>query len=267
MSQEKVGGPVETYEFLDSWAQIGHFANPHPGAFFSVEEMLEEMRHSGVAEAAVHHAFALHFDPDEGNLRTLDAIKGRREFLPVWVFAPHFGQPPDNVGKQIEQMLRSGSRIARMRFSEEFSARGLDPVLHYNILSALEVHSIPLSLDYDNPGIPPGEWEALDAALERFHSLPVILSAPRFQEENARMFGRLARFPNLFIETSGLESFEGVELITQRFGSRRLIFGARSPYFNAAVAVFRILFAGVRDEDKKAIAGDNLRSLMQSVRI
>lgn len=69
--------------------------------------------------------------------------------------------------------------------------------------------------------------------------------------------------PNLYIETSGDFSDEGIENIPVRLGNDRLIFGSHFPWLNTELEIYRIERANLSEESRKAIFYDNAKAILQ----
>jgi predicted TIM-barrel fold metal-dependent hydrolase len=99
---------------------------------------------------------------------------------------------------------------------------------------------------------------------QSYPNLPVVII--RFNYENTRLaFRLLNRFPNLLLEISYYSTPRGIELLTRAFGAKRLLFGTGMPAINPGVALTLVRYANISDDEKRMIAGDNLRQLLKDV--
>jgi predicted TIM-barrel fold metal-dependent hydrolase len=57
-----------------------------------------------------------------------------------------------------------------------------------------------------------------------------------------------------------------IEDIVKHFGPESLLFGTNMPQYTGTAAVSLLTYADISREDKQAIAGDNLRNLLNKVR-
>jgi len=106
------------------------------------------------------------------------------------------------------------------------------------------------------------DWNAVVAMCKRWPKLPVIVTEWRVRRSQRLIYKALDACENLHIEMSGYFLHRGVEYITRRWGSNRLVFGSNWPDFNHGQTYAVLTRAEVSDEDKRAIAGDNMRRLM-----
>ena len=106
------------------------------------------------------------------------------------------------------------------------------------------------------------DWSAVVELCHRWPTLPVIVSEFRIRQSQRLAYRALEACPNLHIELSGYWLHHGIEYVTRRWGADRLIFGSHWPQFGQHMTLAPLTCADISDEDKRAIAGDNLRKLM-----
>ena len=68
--------------------------------------------------------------------------------------------------------------------------------------------------------------------------------------------------PNLYIETSGDFSDEGIENIPVRLGYDRVLFGSHFPWLNTELEIYRIQRANLPKEAKEAIYHKNAELML-----
>lgn len=240
--------------FFDCNAQIGRYALKHPEAFTTADALAEEMAHVGIAEALVFHSMAKEYAPKVGNQMLLGDLKGRDAMHPCWVVMPHHTDEiprPDDV---LAQMKQAGVRALRAF-----------PVLHQwrltewcagELLDMLEANRIPFLLDMDQTS-----WDNVADILNAHPSLNLCLLRTSYRCDRM-MYPLMERYENLRIETATYAVPSGIEEISRRFGARRLIYGSGLPVTEAGPSIAQIAYAEITDADKRLIAGDNLRVLL-----
>ena len=240
--------------FFDCNAQIGRYGLKHPEAFTTADALAEEMAHVGIAEALVFHSMAKEYAPKVGNQMLLDDLKGRDAMHPCWVVMPHHTDEiprPDDV---LAQMKQAGVRALRAF-----------PVLHQwrltewcagELLDMLEANRIPFLLDMDQTS-----WDNVADILNAHPSLNLCLLRTSYRCDRM-MYPLMERYENLRIETATYAVPAGIEEISRRFGARRLIYGSGLPVTEAGPSIAQIAYAEITDADKRLIAGDNLRVLL-----
>lgn len=71
------------------------------------------------------------------------------------------------------------------------------------------------------------------------------------------------RHPNLYIETSGDYSDEGIENIPVRLGNNRILFGSHFPWLNTELEIYRIQRANLKEEDRECIFYKNALEILK----
>jgi predicted TIM-barrel fold metal-dependent hydrolase len=106
------------------------------------------------------------------------------------------------------------------------------------------------------------DYDAVVALCRRWPALPVIVSEFRIRHSQRTLYRALDACPNLRVELSGYWLYHGVEYIARRWGSERLLFGSNWPTFGPHMTLATLSCAEIEDEDKRKIAGGNLRDLI-----
>ena len=69
---------------------------------------------------------------------------------------------------------------------------------------------------------------------------------------------------NVFLDITGSQSHDGIlERCAAEVGSERILFGSDLPFLEAAMAIGRVAFARLPDNQKEAILGLNFRRLLE----
>ena len=75
----------------------------------------------------------------------------------------------------------------------------------------------------------------------------------------------MRRVPNLYMDITGI--LEYWREVASEAGPDRVLFATGMPFTDAGILVANIQYAvGFSDDDKKLMAGDNLRRLLEAVR-
>ncbi len=240
--------------FFDCNATLGRLAVPLPGYFESAEAMVRAITRAGVDEALVHQALAKEYDPETGNRKLLEEIEGFPNLHPSFCVLPHHtGETPAGPG------LVAGLQAAGVRATRAFPRSQNWSLAEWSagvLLTALEEASIPLFLDFAETSC-----DEAYALCERHPGLPVVLCGAPFRLSRL-VYALLAETTNLRLDTSSFQLFAGIEDVCARFGAERLLFGTAAPHFDPAPSVMAVRYAGVSEEEKTMIAGENLRKLL-----
>jgi predicted TIM-barrel fold metal-dependent hydrolase len=171
--------------------------------------------------------------------------------------------PPDTEevpppAAHLPALIRQGVRGARLypkshNFNlAEWCAGGL--------LAAMERHRLPLSIDLAETS-----WPELHDVCAAHPDLPAIVTRVNYRHERV-LYPLLRLHPRLYVEISYFQGHRGIEEVVDRFGPERLLFGSGLPFFTPGAPVVMVVRADVGDAARRAIAGGNLRRLMEEVR-
>lgn len=76
----------------------------------------------------------------------------------------------------------------------------------------------------------------------------------------------LARYPNIFTDTSGVRRFDLLEEGLARAGPEKLLFGSDGPWLHPGVELFKVRALGLAPAAEELILGGNFRRLISKVR-
>ena len=262
--------------YFDCFVTVGKPRIGQRGGIYTIDEIEAELRYFHISEALILHRFSYENHPTVGNeevlkITSLAGQAGKDNLHPVWVLLPEHtrempsvesraarpfdGPPPEEL---TSQMLARGVKVARVYPKThhwslaEWSAGGL--------LRALEAHRFPLSIQLDET-----DWEEIQALAERHPDLPIIVTGALYRISRL-IFPLFKRHPNLYLEIAGYQVHRGLEEATEVVGARQFLFGSRLPEFTPGAAIMMINYARISDEDRRLIAGDNLRRILSEVR-
>jgi len=254
--------------FFDCDVRVGKGNTPvkeTPGFYANVDILLKEMDYFGIKESLVFHRIAQEGSPHLGNRILMDSIKGHPQLHPCWVLSPHVVQDRDKPENLLKAMQSQGVRAVRL-FPGDVGFYGY-PISDWmcgNLLKALEAERIPVflgstfSLDSSHSV----SMDRLDDLCTRHPELPVVVGG--WSTPHA-VHPLLARHDNLYIDACILSGHGRIEHICEHYGAERLLFGTRfgtSPFSCAGAPVTLVTAADINEEDKRKIAGDNLRRLL-----
>ena len=77
-----------------------------------------------------------------------------------------------------------------------------------------------------------------------------------------RVVEQLARYPNVYADTSGVRRFDYLVLAVKRAGARKLLFGSDGPWLHPALELNKIQLLGLPPAETNLILGDNARNLI-----
>ncbi len=251
---------MKKLDFFDCNCSVGRVAYPHLRDISNAEGLLKEMETAGIEEALVYHTVARYSYPPRGNDMLTEAIHGHPELHPVWVLLPHHTGEMPHPDRLLVEMKKNHVRAVRIYPGAGFQSFSIAEWCSGALLGALEEARIPLILDMDTVS-----WEEVHTLLVNHKHLPVI-SANCTYRNNRYIYPLLEQYSNLHIELSRFMGGGAIEDMVRRFGPRHLLFGSNMPQYTGTAAVSLLTYADISRDDKQAIAGDNLRNLLNSVR-
>jgi len=258
---------MDNLQFFDAHCYVGRYRTFKPGSFYSTSDLLKQMDYYGIAEALVMHSTSREHHPLDGNAAVRSEVNGQQRLHPSWALLPPTLMEMENIAGAFSDMIAKGVKAAKLLYgSYSFP---LSEWCIGDLLDRLDAHHIPTFLDpdMDVDAIEPDKfnWDAVEGLCRSHPGLPVILSGARFRSSNRLIYRLMDLFPNIHLELSGYWANYGIELIVREFGASRLIFGTRMPVRDPGCAIAQLSFSEISFEEKKMIAGDNLRKLLGGV--
>jgi predicted TIM-barrel fold metal-dependent hydrolase len=78
---------------------------------------------------------------------------------------------------------------------------------------------------------------------------------------------QLARYPNVFADTSGVRQYDYIVEAVKRAGPRKLLFGSDGPWLHPGVEIQKIRLLGLPREKEALILGGNVLRLLGTARV
>ncbi|MFQ5808637.1 MAG: amidohydrolase family protein [Armatimonadota bacterium] len=242
---------------FDCNTRIGPWVDRRPWQFTTTEGLLQEMDRVGIAEALVHSATASDHAPAMGNEELTEQLDGHERLHPCWVLMPHHTGEMDPPEQLVATMLEQGVRAARM-FPKRHQFLPIQSICG-SLLDALAAHKIPLFIDIGETS-----WGEINDVLGRHPGLQLIVQEA-FYRIDRYVYPLMERHSGLHLETATYVVHRGIEAVCEQFGPERLVFGTAMPIRDPGGAISPITYLRLSDEDKRLIAGDNLRRLLEGV--
>ncbi len=240
-------------EFFDPTKEIG-FCCDQRTQFATATDLLHEMDRLGIARALTYHNEARAFHPGPGNrllLQKIEKTPGARErLIPAAVISPIMRY--DNCALPELKMAMKEGRVRGLRYfaGRNWHLAQIESAIE-ELLEYRPVLFVDGSLDYE---------EILQFA-QRFPQLPLVTLQTLWPSE-MRLADLMERCPNLHADTSWMHSDATIELLVERFGASRVLFGSGPDSHNAA-SIAALIHAEISEEEKALIAGGNLARLLE----
>jgi predicted TIM-barrel fold metal-dependent hydrolase len=261
-----MGMTVEHWNVFDAHCVVGRHLKLYPGGLHTTEDLLTEMDHFGIAEALVVDSLSRENHPAQGNARVLEAIAGQPRLHPAWAALPHGPADEQPPAEEFLADMRRHKVGAVMLYPGQYRFHLADWCVDA-FIEPLADAGVPVFVNYGvvdagGGGMDATDWRDVVDFCRRWPAMPVIVGEPRFRQGNRMMRRALEACGNLRIELSGCWLHRSVESITEGWGAERLIFGSNWPAMSQAPTLTPLTTADISDDDKRRIAGDNLRQLI-----
>jgi hypothetical protein len=214
----------------------------------------------GLQGALISHWDSVRFSAQDGNLALMDAGGA----LPENVFTVWTGLP--TVPREQEPLPGFGSHDPRLRGVRLFPKTHqfqLAPWVVGELSEWCIERRIPLFLWHVEI-----EWSSMHALAAAFPRLRIVIETQwqKILYHNRDLFSLLRACPNIMVESSNLVGQDNVGYLVKNFGAERLLFGSFLPVNDPYAAIGMILDADISEDEKKLVAGGNLRKIIAEVK-
>lgn len=135
-----------------------------------------------------------------------------------------------------------------------------DASIHRAACEAARRHRLPVLYD------PGGDVASLSLLGDEFPDVPFVFAhLGSFADDwgaQLRIIELIARYPNLFADTSGVRRFDVLLEAVKRAGPHKLIFGSDGPWTHPALELAKIDLLKLNDTARQRIVADNARMLL-----
>lgn len=253
------------WNLFDANCMIGRHLKMGPDDLYTADHLLREMDHYGIAEALVVDSLSRENHPFDGNLRIQKEVRRYPRLYSAWSVLPSIleetGRTPQAFVKEMKDYDIRAVFLYPNQYLFNLSDWCIDalvePLAHYKI----PVFINPVEAN-GRGGADATDWQGIIDLCKRWPQLPVIISENRIRRSQRILYKAFDQCPNLRLELSAYWLHRGIEFITEKWGSKRLLFGSGWPKFGQHMTQVNLTTAQISASDKRNIAGDNLRSLL-----
>lgn len=251
--------------FFDCNLSLGIPPKPALRQPTTAAELLAEMDRCGIDEALVTCAAQQFDSPLVGNPLLMEAVHQYPRLHPAWAILPsQTGEFPDP--EQLIVTMRSGGVRALWAWPAKHHYM-LDRTTFEPLLEELVARRIPLFLPLTEQTNGFGGWAMVEALLHDFTELTLVAADQSVWGQDRYFRPLIERYPNLYLETSHYELAHGLRDFYRRYGATRWLFGTGFPSRYMGGAVFQLLHTDIPPAAQEAVAGGNLRRLLEEVRL
>jgi len=248
-------GRVEDCPVIDTH---GHFG-PYQAIYFPrwrPEHVLESMERCGVRWLIMSGHAAL-VDTSRGNRQIARVIAEHPDrFLGWWVVNPHYPERVENDLLRFDGLTGFvGFKIHPNQHGVPLNDDRYTPLFEYAHERKLPV----LSHTWQGRGM--SSFREVADVAERYPGMTLIMGHAGYGdwEESARVARDHER---VYLELTAAYSVRGsLEIMIEHAGSRRILFGTDSPWFNPHYGIGCVLSAYMTDEDRRNILYRNAQDL------
>lgn len=162
---------------------------------------------------------------------------------------------------------RDRGRIASLvgEAVEKFGFRGIkchrsDARISREVCEAGRRYRVPILYD------PLAEVESVELFAPQFPDVNFIIPhLGSFADDWRAQYAiadQLARYPNVYADTSGVRRFEYLEIAVKRGGARKILFGTDGPWLHPALELEKVRLLKLPEEEERLVMGGNLLRLI-----
>ena len=237
---------------FDVNGSIGCPANARP-AFRTPADLLRHMDRLGIGRSLVFHIAARDYNPSHGNQQLLTELKPVSDrLIPAFVIGPSLLYQRGALA-QLQQAVAS-RQVRAIRLCPGTLRYPLAQV--EAVLAAIAEHKPVVLVDRHELGAP---YELVPLAA-RFPELSFIYTQTMWGHF-ATVLDLMQRCPNILADTSWLHMGGAIELVIEKFGAHRLVFGIGPRAHNGA-SIAELMDVPISATDRELIAHGNLDRLL-----
>lgn len=218
----------------------------------SLNELLRIMNLNRVDKALTVSLKGAFYSYEEGNEETLGACEAHENLIPLATVDPRrfLGRRSD-----VEKLVERGFKGFRLFRDIQGYPLDYSPIIE--LVEEMEGLGVPLL-------VPCNEYGCITilSKLTIEKDYPVIILGCTYSLLS-ELIVSARKNKNLYVETRLLTSLDALEVLVEKIGANRLIFGSGMPleYFQASYMM--VESAGISEEDKDLILGENILRIIK----
>jgi len=227
----------------------------------AAKRLLAEMERLRIARTLVVSRWMPSLATDAVNAQIFDDCAYSESLLPVVEVTPEGGEYfLDRPQDAIDDFIARGAAAGTPRCAK--NAYPLSAWCAGKLLAAMQKRRLPLMV-WLNEDI---GYEQLFTLLGEYPELPVLLQGVPRDGYQRCLFPLMERFANLFlVYWTRFSVHLGLEYIVEHFGHEQVVWGSNYPESEGGAGITGLTYGLVSDEAKAAIAGGNMKRLLEEI--
>jgi uncharacterized protein len=219
-----------------------------------LDKYFRRARAAGITRTVVFPLF--HSDYAEANLQVARIVAKNPSRLIGFAFVHPLRDAGRIFSMISEAVLRWGFRGMKVHGSEGMPTR--------EVCETAKRFRIPMLVDVG------GQAHVIDLFAQQYPDVNFIIPhLGSFADDwrtHERVVEQLARYPNVYADTSGVRRFDYIVQAVKRAGPHKLLFGSDGPWLHPGLELRKIRLLGLPPQDEALILGGNAQGLMRNVR-
>jgi len=251
---------MASIEWLDASAWLGR-TSEFPLMEEGTPELLDRIHHDRhVCGALVSHWLSERDPSPEVNQRLLCAVSSRADWYAALTLHPLYPEDADSPASP-EWVWHEKVKAVRV-FPTSYNY----PMVDWCVGSLCELlieRRLPLVVFHNQTS-----FRDLHDLAQVYPELRIVVESQTTKSiyHHRTVLPLMKACPNIFLEISNFCGPDMIKYTVDTLGPERLIFGTFAPAMDPLVPMGMLLQSGLDDEDKRAIAGGNIRRLISEVR-
>ena len=219
-----------------------------------IEPYLRRARAAGIKKTVVFAPF--HSDYVRANAEVARIIARYPDRLIGFAFV----HPTRDAGR-IRQMVERA--VTRWGF-RGIKVHGYDAQATREVCEAARAFDVPLLVDVV------GKAHVVEMLASQYPDVNLIIPHLGSFADDWRAHGpvidQIARYPNVYADTSGVRRFDYLVQAIKRAGAHKLLFGSDGPWLHPGLELYKIRLLGLPPEDEARVLGGNVLRLIGGAR-
>jgi predicted TIM-barrel fold metal-dependent hydrolase len=164
-----------------------------------------------------------------------------------------------DAGRVFEMVERA---VTKWKF-RGIKVHGHDSMLTREVCEAARRFRLPILVDVG------GQAHVIDMFAPEYPDINFIIPhLGSFADDwraHERVVEQIARYPNVYTDTSGVRRFDYIVQAVKRGGAHKVLFGSDGPWLHPGMEIHKIRLLGLRPDREALILGGNIVRLIQHV--